>query len=64
MTAKQFTKALTLLGITQQGFADVIKHNDRTVRSWVSGRLEVPVSIAMLLNLMSDTKSGVKDLRS
>ena len=45
------------------GFAEVIKVNERTVRNWVGGRSDVPVSIAMLSNLMLDTKSTVFALR-
>ena len=64
MTSKQFTKALTLLGLTQMGFAEIIKVNERTVRNWVGGRSDVPISIAILLNLMLDTKSTAEDLRA
>jgi DNA-binding transcriptional regulator YiaG len=64
MTSSQFTKALTRLGLTQQGFARVIGVNERTVRNWTGGRSDVPDCIAMLLNLMIDTKRGEKDLRS
>ena len=64
MTNKQFSAALTRLGVTQQGFAETIKVNDRTVRNWVSGRSEVPTSIAMLVRLMLDTGTRPEDLRA
>lgn len=63
MTGRQFTRALTRLGLTQTGFAAVIEVNERTVRYWVSGRSVVPTAIAMLLNLMLDTHKNVQDLR-
>lgn len=64
MTGRQFTRALTQLGLTQMGFAAVIEVNERTVRYWVSGHSVVPTAIAMLLNLMLDTKKNVQDLRA
>ena len=64
MTNKQFSAALTRMGVTQQGFAETIKVNDRTVRNWVSGRSEVPTAIAMLIRLMLDTGTRPEDLRA
>jgi DNA-binding transcriptional regulator YiaG len=64
MTSKQFVKALTQLGITQMAFARLIQVNERTVRNWAGGeRSDVPTNIAMLLNLMLDTKKTAEDLR-
>jgi DNA-binding transcriptional regulator YiaG len=64
VTPKQFSKTLTLLGMTQMGFARIIRRNDKTVRDWISGRYPLPTEIAILLNLMLDTKSTQEDLRS
>lgn len=64
MTARQFSRALTLLGLTQIAFAETIKVNERTVRNWIGGRSEVPAAVAMLLNLMLDTNKSVQDLRA
>ena len=63
MTSKQFTTALTRLGILQVALADKLKINPRTVRNWVGGRSEVPTTIAVLLNLMLDAGKGLEDLR-
>jgi len=63
MNSKQFTTALTRLGQTNQSFADLITTESRTVRRWASGEYPVPTPVAMLLNLMADTKSTVEDLR-
>ena len=64
MTSRQFNKALTLLGFTQVGFARQLEIGERSVRRWASGQWPVPVPIAMLLNLMLDTKSAAEDLRA
>jgi DNA-binding transcriptional regulator YiaG len=64
MNTKQFSRALTLLGMTQQGFAKAIDVNERTVRDWAGGRSRVPGPVAALLNLMLDTKSTTEDLRT
>lgn len=64
MTPRQFTKTLTLLGLTQMGFARAIKRNETTVRDWAGGRSVVPTEIAMLLNLMLETGTKLEDLKS
>jgi DNA-binding transcriptional regulator YiaG len=64
MTNKQFSAALTRMGVTQQGFAETIRVNDRTVRNWVSGRSEVPTAIAMLVKLMLSTGTALQDLKA
>lgn len=63
MTAAQFSRALTKLGVTQAAFAATIKVNERTVRNWVGERSEVPTAIAMLVNLMLETKTGLTELQ-
>jgi DNA-binding transcriptional regulator YiaG len=63
MTGEQFYRILTKLGFSQSSFSRAIQVNDRTVRSWVSGQFAVPTVVAMLLNLMVDTKSTAEDLK-
>ena len=64
MTAKQFQIALDRLGFTQVGFARQLEIGERSVRRWAAGQWPVPTEVAMLLNLMLDTKSTIEDLRS
>jgi DNA-binding transcriptional regulator YiaG len=64
MTQKQFAKALLMLGIMQKELAAALDLNERTIRDWKGGRSPVPTAIAALLNLMIDTKSTLKDLRT
>jgi DNA-binding transcriptional regulator YiaG len=64
MTQRQLSKAFTLLGTTQMGFARAIGVNETTVRDWVGGRTRIPGAVACLVNLMLDTKKGVDDLRA
>jgi plasmid maintenance system antidote protein VapI len=64
MTPRQLNKTLAMVGLTQMGFARLIQRNERTVRDWTGGRRDVPVEIALLLNLMLDTKTDAKDLRA
>jgi DNA-binding transcriptional regulator YiaG len=64
MNTKKFNAALKKIGSTQTGFASIINVNARTVRRWALGEAEVPTAVAMLLNLMLDTNSTAKDLRS
>jgi DNA-binding transcriptional regulator YiaG len=63
MTPKQFARALLSLGLMQITLARALHVNERTVRDWKSGATPVPTAVAALLNLMIDTKSGIKDLR-
>lgn len=63
MTDQQFSRALTRLGYTQVGFAEQLQIGERSVRRWASGQWPVPTPIAMLVNLMLDTKSSAEDLR-
>jgi transcriptional regulator with XRE-family HTH domain len=63
MTKTQLTKAMTQLGITQSALASLAKANERTVRRWMKGDWPVPRPVALLLNLMLDTKSTMEDLR-
>jgi DNA-binding transcriptional regulator YiaG len=64
MTANQFNKALDRLGYSQSSLARQIGKSDRMVRNWAAGKWPVPTEIALLLNLMLDTKSSIDQLRS
>lgn len=44
-------------------FSETIGCGDRQVRKWISGEAEVPRHIAMLVNLMLDTKTKPEELR-
>lgn len=50
MDSTAFRAELSLLRMTQRGFAAAIGVNERTVRRWASGELELP-KWAMLLIL-------------
>jgi transcriptional regulator with XRE-family HTH domain len=64
MTANQLCKALTHLGITQIALARKLETNERTVRYWMRGEWPVPVTVALLVNLMLDTKTQLDDLKA
>jgi DNA-binding transcriptional regulator YiaG len=64
MTQRELVKTLALLGMTRMGFAVIIGVNYTTVRDWCAGRSRIPGAVVVLLHLMLDTKTGVKDLRS
>jgi len=64
MTHRQLTKAMTMMGITQIALAKRLNATDRNVRRWMTGASPVPTEVALLLNLMIDTKTKLEDLRS
>ncbi|MCP3400218.1 hypothetical protein [Bradyrhizobium sp. CCGB20] len=45
-------------------FSQTIGCGDRQVRKWISGEAEVPRHIAMLVNLLLDTKTKPHHLRA
>jgi hypothetical protein len=49
---------------SQVAFAAKVGVSDRTVRGWISELYPVPLTIAMLINLMIDTKSKPEDLNA
>lgn len=63
MTGEQFDKAITKLGFNQSSFSRTIHVNDRTVRTWISGKYPVPTVVAMLVNLMVKTEATIEDLK-
>jgi hypothetical protein len=73
MTVKQFNAALIKLGLANEGlptskgqveFARKLELGERSVRRWAAGQWPVPTPVAVLLNLMIDTKSSAEDLRA
>jgi len=52
MTVSEFNAALDTLGLTQVSFSRLLDYNDRTVRMWVAGKLNIPRVVAVLLRLM------------
>ena len=46
------------------GFARTLRVSAQSVRSWIGGRHPVPTTIAMLVNLMINTRSSPEDLRA
>jgi hypothetical protein len=75
MTANKFNAALVALGFASSGadgrpslgqteLANLLDVSPRMVRNWAAGRWPVPIHVALLLNLMLDTGSTAKDLRT
>lgn len=64
MTENQFSAALIKLGFNQQSFARTLGCNDRTVRSWISGRLSVPRHVSILLRMMITQKMTPEDVEA
>lgn len=65
MTGDQLAKRISDLGFTsQQSFARALNANDRTVRNWIGGRSVVPVTVALLVNLMLATDYSADDLKA
>lgn len=52
ITPDQLRRALRYLDITQRGFAVYTGANERTVRRWCDGDLDVPPWVARMLELM------------
>ena len=65
MTGQEFFDKISVLGFNYQSFGRKIGVHGRTVQGWGDGRYEtgVPRYIALLVNLMIDTKSKPEDLR-
>jgi transcriptional regulator with XRE-family HTH domain len=56
MTTDRFREILELVGMTQVGAARFFDVDERTARRWAAGEIEIPRSIAMLLELMAARK--------
>lgn len=54
MNANQFCAALEKLGLTQEGGADFLDYDVRTMRRFMKGKQDVPQPVAKLLRLMID----------
>ena len=57
MTRKQLRASLRRHKLTQAGFAELIGVNPRTVRSWLAGRLPVPVVVGVLVELLDESRA-------
>jgi hypothetical protein len=57
MTPKRYAEVIEKLGLSQVGAAKFLDYDPRTSRRWISGEQEVPMVVAMLLELMVKTKS-------
>jgi DNA-binding transcriptional regulator YiaG len=53
MTGREFEKCRELMGLSKAQIAALFGVEDRTIRRWVSGQSEIPISIAMVLRLLS-----------
>lgn len=56
MTPTDLRATLTRLGLSQVGAAKVLGVNDRTVRRWIAGDLEIPNPAALALHLIEKHK--------
>lgn len=63
MDGQELWTKLQKIGFTQMGFARTLRLSPPTVRSWIGGRYPVPMTIAMLVNLMLKTKTAPEDLK-
>jgi NAD-dependent oxidoreductase involved in siderophore biosynthesis len=52
MTPAEFRIVLDRLGLTQRGLSRLFEINERTVRSWASGRIEIPAPIRIFLRFL------------
>jgi hypothetical protein len=63
MRGNELWKKAQQIGFASQvAFAAKFGVSDRTVRGWISELYPVPLTIAMIVNLMIDTKKGPEDL--
>jgi DNA-binding transcriptional regulator YiaG len=62
MTALELRIAIDALGLTQSSLARTLEVSRRQVVHWAAGTYPVPVTVALLLNLMLTTGSTPKDL--
>jgi hypothetical protein len=57
MTPRRYAEVIDKLGLSQVGAAKFLGYDPRTSRRWISGDMDVPKVVAMLLELMVKTKS-------
>jgi DNA-binding transcriptional regulator YiaG len=57
MTPDELADIRERLGMTKSQLADHLDIDPRTVRRWELGEVEIPKPVAMLLRLMSITKT-------
>ena len=59
----QIQAALNELGLTQQQGARLFRHDERTMRRWISGDRGIPQGIAILLQMLVDGTITVADVQ-
>jgi len=64
MTHLELRIALDALGINHSDLARKLHVSRRFVAYWLTGEKPIPISVAMLLNLLLDNGLTIKDLRS
>lgn len=62
MTANQFRTALSRLGLSQAGAANLVGADPRTGRRWALGERQVPECVAILLRLLVAGKITIEDI--
>lgn len=62
MTPEQIEATLTTLGLSPKKAAHLFRHNERTMRRWIAGERGIPQGIAILLQLMLDSKITEADI--
>jgi DNA-binding transcriptional regulator YiaG len=58
MTADELRAALAALGFTQRGFAAYTGSNERTVRRWVAGDLDIAHWVPVVIRLLERERAG------
>lgn len=64
MTPLEFRGVLGKLKLSQSECARFVGANDRTVRRWLAGELDVPRCVEVLLLLMLSLELGADDVRA
>ena len=64
MTANQYRTALTKLGYSQEGVAELLGIGKRTSQGYALGEYPIPPSAAVLLRLLVAGKISVKDIEA
>lgn len=62
MRADSFRTALDIVSLSQRAAARLFGADERTVRRWVLGERNIPVSVAILVRLLVAKKITVKDI--
>jgi hypothetical protein len=62
MDSARLVWLLEMLGLGNAAAANFLDYDDRTLRRWRAGTLEVPIVVAMLLELMVETGWTTSDV--